>query len=67
MGRFVQLYSSILDLKSLPALHVCPTALILPVSGDQLVDYGAKSESGYSCSHLFALPPQTERLEQGTA
>ena len=67
MGRFVQLYSSILDLKSLPALHVCPTALILPLSGDQLVDYGAKSESGYSCSHLFALPPQTERLEQGTA
>ena len=67
MGRFVQLYSSILGLKSLPALHVCPTALILPVSGDQLVDYGAKSESGYSCSHLFALPPQTERLEQGTA
>ena len=56
MGRFVQLYSSILDLKSLPALHVCPTALILPVSGDQLVDYGAKSESDYSCSHLFALP-----------
>ena len=56
MGRFVQPYSSMLVLKSLPVLYVCPTALILPVSGDQLVDYGAKSESGYSCSHLFALP-----------
>ena len=45
-----------LGLQSLLVLHVCPTALTLPVSGDQLVDYGAKSESGYSCSHLFALP-----------
>ena len=67
MGRFVQLYSSMLGLQSLPALHVCLTALILPVPGEQLVDYGAKLESGYSCSHLFALPPQTERLEEGTA
>lgn len=56
-----------LGLQSLLVLHVCPTALTLPVSGDQLMDYWAKSESGYSCSHLFALPPQTERLEQGTA
>ena len=37
MGRFVQLYSSMLGLQSLPVLHVCPIALILPVSGDLCV------------------------------